>query len=152
MTIIALDLSMSNTGVAVFDDTGNCIELISIETSRDAGHPRRLKEIVKKMQKIKKQYRPKIVVIEQGFQRFIKSSEALHKVLGVTEFVFYDTEIITYHATAVRKEILGNGHLKKADVQKYILENYKHMNFKNYDESDSYALGLTYLKKKGIIK
>ena len=151
MTILALDLSLSNTGVAVFDDTGNIISITSIETDKDDNHPKRLKYIVKNLQKIKKTYKPSLVVVEQGFSRFNKSTEALHKVLGVTQFVFWDTEMESIHSTTVRKIVLGRGNAKKPEVQKFILENYKHIEFHNFDESDAFAVGIAYFKRKGIL-
>ena len=65
--------------------------------------------------------------------------------------IFYDVEQTCYHATTIRKEVLGYGNAKKEDVQRFILDNYKDIHFKDMDQSDAFAAGLCYFKKKGVI-
>ena len=135
--IIAFDLSLSNTGIAVFDDSGQCKELISIDTHKEKTHPLKLKLIEKIMRSIKRKYKPSRIVIEESFTRFNKSTQAIYKCRGVT--------------TTIRKEVLGYGNAKKEDVQRFILDNYKDIHFKDMDQSDAFAAGLCYFKKKGVI-
>jgi len=149
--IIAFDLSLSNTGIAIFDDNGQCKELVSIDTHKEKTHPLKLILIEKIMRSLKRKYKPKIIIIEESFTRFNKSTQAIYKVRGITDLIFYDVEQICYHATSVRKEILGHGNAKKEELQKFILENYKNIEFKNTDESDAFGVGLCYFKKKGVI-
>jgi Holliday junction resolvasome RuvABC endonuclease subunit len=151
MTVIAFDLSLSNTGVSVFNDDGQCIELISIDTSRETGHPLKLKKIGKEALRIKKKYKPKVIVVEKGFTRFNLSTQALFKVHGLINYIFSNVEQVYYHSTSVRKIVLGKGNLKKEDLQRYIIENYKDISFKDLDQSDAFGLGLAYFKDKGII-
>ena len=148
---MALDLSLNNTGIAIFDDNGQCKELISIDTHKEKLHPLKLKLIEKIMRSIKKKYKPSLIVIEESFTRFNKSTQAIYKVRGITDLIFYDVEQVCYHATTIRKEILGHGNAKKEEVQKFILENYKNIIFEDMDQSDAFGAGLCYFKKQGVV-
>lgn len=151
MSIIAFDLSLSNSGIAVFDDTGKCIHLQSVDTKKEETHPLKLRKIESAFKQLKKKFKPSLVVIEESFTRFNKSTHAIYKVKGLCELIFWDIEQITYHATTVRKEVLGHGNAKKDELQKYILEKYNNISFDDYDQSDAFALGLCYFKKKGVL-
>lgn len=149
--ILCFDLSLSNTGIAIFDDSGTCVELLSIGTDKEKTHPLKLRKIEQAMRKLKKKYNPKEIIIEESFTRFNKSTQAIFKVRGVTELIFWDTPQTFYHATSVRKEILGHGNLKKEHLRSYILEKYPNVSFEDYDQSDAFGLGLCHLKKNGVI-
>ena len=146
--IIALDLSMSNTGVAIFDDKGQCKELFSIDTHKDKTHPLKLRNIEKAMRKIKKKYKPELILIEEAFTRFNKSTQALYKVRGIAELIFYNIEQICYASTTVRKTVCGKGNIKKEELRNFILENYKNIEFGDLDQSDAFGLALCYFKKE----
>ena len=149
--ILAFDFSLSNSGVAVFNDKGQCNKLISIDTHKDAGHPKKLKTIEKAMKKLKRKYKPSMILIEQSFTRFNLSTQALYKVRGITDLIFYDVPQTCYQSTTVRKEVLGKGNAKKEELRDFILNNYKNIEFKDLDQSDAFGLGLCYFKKKGVI-
>lgn len=151
MTVIAFDLSLSNTGIAIFDDTGQCKELISIDTHKEKTHPLKLRKIELVMKKIKRKYKPRIIVIEESFTRFNKSTQAIYKCRGITDLIFYDIPQVCFHATSVRKELLGRGNAKKEELQRFILDNYKDISFEDMDQSDAFGVGICYFKKKGGI-
>lgn len=151
MNILALDLSLSNSGVAVFDSRGNVLELKSINTDKEKTHPLKLKKIAKEFTAIKKKYKPNLVLIEQGFTRFNKSTQAIYKTVGVVNYLFFDVEQIYINVKSIRKALLGNGNAKKDMVQDYILSEYRDLEFKNFDESDAFLLGLAYFKEKGVL-
>ncbi len=148
--IVALDLSLSNTGIAIFNDNGQCVKLISIDTHKDKSYPLKLKHIEKVMLEIKRTYKPKIVLIEESFTRFNKSTQAIYRVHGVAELIFYKSEQIRYPTTLVRKEILGHGNAKKEELRDFIIEHYCDVKFDDLDQSDAFGLGLCYFKKEGI--
>lgn len=150
--IIALDLSLVSTGVAIFNEDGKCIKLDTIETSAKDETQIRLKVIGDKIIKIKKEYKPILVLVEQGFSRYNIATQMLFRVHGLINYLFADTEQKYYHSTTIRKIIMGKGNAKKIEVQKYINDKYKNLNFKNYDESDSYAVGLAFFIERGILK
>ena len=149
--IVSLDLSLSNTGVAIFDYEGNCKKLLSIDTNKGDNHSLRLKRIEKALKKIKKEYKPNLVLIEETHPQFANSARIIAMVRGVAILVFYNVEQITYQPTMIRKEVLGKGNAKKEELQNFILENYKDIKFDDLDQSDAFGLGLCYFKKKGII-
>jgi crossover junction endodeoxyribonuclease RuvC len=151
MTVICFDISLSNTGIAVFDDNGQCKELTSIGTLKDITYPLKLKHIERVMKSIKRKYKPSVIVIEESFTRFNKSTQAIYRVRGITELIFYDIEQNYYHATTVRKKVLGKGNAKKEELRNFILENYKDVKFDDLDQSDAFGLGLCYFKMKGVI-
>jgi Holliday junction resolvasome RuvABC endonuclease subunit len=151
MTIFAFDISLSNTGIVIFDDIGNPISKLSIDTHKEKTHSLKLKKIEKTIKLLKNKYKPNLIVLEESFTRFNKSTQAIYKVRGVVELVFFDIEQVFYHATTIRKQLLGKGNAKKEEVQEYILERYGDIKFDDMDQSDAFAVGLCYFNKKGII-
>lgn len=150
--IICFDLSLSSTGVAVFRDDGICVKLLTIDTEKEKGHPLKLRKIEKEMRRIKKEYKPNLIIIEEGFTRFHKSTHAIYKCRGVAELIFYNVEQLFYNVKTIRRELLNNGNANKKEVQDFILKKYKKLTFNNMDESDAFAIGFFYFKTKGVIK
>ena len=104
--IWGLDLSMSNTGISIFDKIGNPVFIGSIPTNKDFSHGKRLKEIYDYLSLLKDKYYPDILCIERGFNRFNKSSEAIWKVNGVVDLLFNNEEIIFYSPKTIKKMII----------------------------------------------
>lgn len=150
--ILALDLSLSCTGCAIFSQDGILQKLISIETDSKSETKIRLKKIADEFIKIKKEYNPKIILIEQGFYRFNISTEQIFRVHGIANYIFWKSKQIYYHSTTIRKIVVGKGNIKKDEVRDFILKQYPNIIFKNYDESDSMAVGLCYFIDEGILK
>jgi Holliday junction resolvasome RuvABC endonuclease subunit len=148
--ILCLDLSLSNSGVSLFDNSGNIELCFSIPTNAKDTHGERLNIIADKLLEIKQKYKIDILVIENGFIMHNKSSQAIFKVRGVVEYLFYNCELILYPPTTVKKAITGKGSAKKEELQQK-LENCFNIKFKDLDQSDSFALGITYFLEKGII-
>ena len=151
MTIITFDLSLSNSGIAIFNDAGECIKLLSIDTNKGDTYPKRLKHIEKEFLKLRRAYKPDRIVFEESFTRFNKSTQAIYRVRGLAELVFYRAKQYCYHATTIRKEVLGKGNAKKEDVYNYACVTYPQLKFEDYDQSDAFAIGLCYFKRKGVL-
>ena len=146
--IYGLDLSMSDTGVTIFDGD-KPVFIGSIATNPKKTHGERLKEIYDFLSFLKDKYTPDVVCIERGFNRFNKSSEAVWKTHGIVNLLFYDKETVYYSPTTV-KATLVNGKASKEELENKILELYPDVKFRNNDESDSFAIVLTHLyKEKG---
>ena len=146
--IYGLDLSMSDTGVTIFDGD-KPVFIGSIATNPKKTHGERLKEIYDFLSFLKDKYTPDVVCIERGFNRFNKSSEAVWKTHGIVNLLFYDKEIVYYSPTTV-KATLVDGKASKEELENKILELYPDVKFRNNDESDSFAIVLTHLyKEKG---
>ena len=145
--IYGLDLSMSDTGVTIFDGD-KPVFVGSIATNPKKTHGERLKEIYDFLSFLKDKYTPDVVCIERGFNRFNKSSEAVWKVAGIVNMLFYEVAQVYYSPNEV-KATLVNGKASKEEVANKIIEIYPEVNFKNNDESDSFAIVVTHLIKTG---
>jgi Holliday junction resolvasome RuvABC endonuclease subunit len=143
--ILCLDLSLSCTGYSVFGDDGSFVKTGHIETDGKTSTPLRLNIIAKVLRKLNREYKPRVVLIEKGFTRFIRSTEQLYRVHGVANLVFYNTNQIEIHATSVRKTLTGSGNMKKKDFRAFIEKSYPDVEFSNDDEVDSFGLGLAYI-------
>ena len=104
----------------------------------------KLKIIADKMLELRKKYSPNKIIFEKGFCRFAASTEAIFKVVGVVSYLFNDIEQIFYAPTTVKKTVGGKGNLKKDELREAIRKLYPSVEFNNLDESDSFAVGITY--------
>ena len=148
--IFAFDLAMSVTGITIFDNDANVIEITSVDTKAGKTHPLKLKIIADFVLELKKKYPPDKIIIERGFYRFAASTEAVFRVHGVINYLFWDVPQILYPPMTVKKVVGGKGNLKKEELRDIIEKEYK-VSFSNTDESDSFAVGICSLKSKGII-
>lgn len=149
--IHAYDLSMDSTGFCIFDENINPVLIDSIPTKPKQSHGKRLKVIADKMLQLKKEYPTEIIAIERGFCRFNTATQVIYRVHGACNLVFHDCEQIYYPPKTVKEAIL-KGDATKKQVQETIKNKYPDVIFKNEDESDAFAVGLTYFIKTGKIK
>lgn len=148
--VYALDLSLNSTGVCIFTNDGRFIEASTIDTTEEKETKLKLRMIGTDLLKIAKVYEPSVVVIEQGFSRFNASTQALFRVHGLINYIFYKYEQIYYPAATVKKTVGGAGNMTKEEVRTAILKRYPKIKFNSYDESDAFSVGLTYFIKEGI--
>ena len=141
--IYGLDLSMADTGIVIFDDI-NPVYIDNIKTNKNESHGKRLKQIYDFILNLKKKYPPLVVCIERGFSRYNTSTAVLYRVHGIINMLFYDIEQIYYPPKKV-KEIILRGNATKSEIMKKILQIYPDITFKNDNESDAFAVALTYL-------
>jgi len=139
---------MESTGFCIFDEDMNPILIDSIPTKKSQSHGKRLKVIAVKMAELKTNYPTKTIVIERGFSRFNMATQVIYRVHGVTNLLFYDCDQIYYPPKTVKEAILS-GNATKKQVQEEIKKRYPDVVFKNEDESDAYAVGLTHFIKIG---
>lgn len=152
MNIISFDPSLNSTGYAVFNSSGKLIDIGSIEPNVDDTLQSKLFFIGKCLKKIKKKHRAETILIERGFSRFNAVTQKLFRVHGLINYIFYDIPQEYVVAKTVRKELCGDGNIKKADFFNYISSKYKKIVFKNDDELDAFALGLYYIKSRKVKK
>jgi Holliday junction resolvasome RuvABC endonuclease subunit len=153
--IYGLDLSMSCTGVVVFDENATPIFVGSVQTKDKDSHGVRLKKIADYLLELKEKYPPSKVILERGFSRFNTSTQVTYRTHGVANYLFYDCEQIYYPPKKVKAAILS-GDSSKKDIQDAIKIKYPNVQFseiklkkgkgkeENKDESDAFAVGLTY--------
>jgi len=151
MYILALDISLVNTGGSIFDEKGNVIEIFSVPTSSRDLIQVRLKKIADFFIDLKKRYEFKLVVMEEGFVKFNLVTKQIYRATGVINCLLWKSEQIYIPATTVKKTVTGSGKADKSQVQKYVQEQWKDVTINNDDESDSLAVGLTYFKQQGIL-
>lgn len=152
MYLYGLDLSMSCSGVVVFDLDGNVpVFITSIPTKDKNSHGQRLEVISKAIHEIREQYPPAIVAIERTFNRFPTSTAVLYKVHGVINHLFRDCEQVYYSPKEI-KNMISTGNASKEKVRKKIEMVYPDISFNNEDESDAFAIALTWLIKNGIVE
>jgi Holliday junction resolvasome RuvABC endonuclease subunit len=150
--VYALDLSQNSTGVCIFTNDGQLIKVFTIDTNSEKETKLKLKIIGNEFKRIAKEYPPERIIIEQGFTLYNPSTQAIFRVHGLVNFLFADFEQIYYPASTVKKIVGGKGNMTKEEIYNSILKKYPKLKFNNYDESDAYAVGLTYFLKEGIIK
>ncbi|MFF3146811.1 crossover junction endodeoxyribonuclease RuvC [Streptomyces sp. NPDC057927] len=150
--LYGLDLSMKNTGVTIFDlETKKPVYIGSIETKDKHSHGERLSYISQYILKLKEKYPPSIIAIERGFSRFNTSTQVIYRVHGVVNYLFHDIEQVYYPPKKIKEAII-KGDASKKLVRQVIERNYPDVKFKNEDQSDSFAIGLTYMIINGLIE
>jgi len=149
--IYAFDLSLSSSGVCIFDKKGNPIKIMSVPTTSKMEHKDRLKVIADNWMELRGQYPTDLIILESGFSRHAVSTQVLYRVRGVIDYLFYDIPEICYAPSSIKKIICGNGRADKSLVQGKILEMFPYMKFENQDQSDSVGIGLCYFIEQGII-
>lgn len=156
--IYGLDLSLAQTGVTIYNLTSKEFVYIGhintdkIKKKKDIYHNAlKLKHIYEELSKIKEQYPPKAVIIERGFSRFNTATQVIYRVHGVVNFLFHDVNQIYYPPKTVKEAII-KGDATKELVQKVISAKYNGIQFSNEDESDAFALCITYLIKENLIE
>jgi Holliday junction resolvasome RuvABC endonuclease subunit len=149
--IYALDLSMENTGVVIFDsNTYEPIHIVSIGTNKKHSHGLRLYHIANEIHKLRELYPPSQVVIERGFSRFNTATQVIYRVHGLINYLFHDIEQVYYPPKTVKEAII-KGDASKKVVRQIIENHYPGVKFEDEDQSDAFGVGLTYLIKNKLI-
>jgi len=147
--VYALDLSLNSTGVCIFTNDGEFVKAVTIDTKSLEESKLKLKMIGEEFIKLMKEYMPKVVVIEQGFTLYNKSTQAIFRVHGIANYIFCAFEQIYYPATTVKKLVGGKGNMTKEEIRDIILEKYPEIKFNSLDESDAFALAIAYFTEHG---
>ena len=145
--IYGFDLSMSNTGISIFDLQGNFIKVCSVATKDRDSHGKRLKVIADYILELKEIYPAKIIVIERAFSRFNTATAVIFRVHGLVQYLFHDTIQIYYPPKLIKAELLG-GKATKKQIQDEIIRRYPDIKFENEDESDAMSVSLTYFARR----
>jgi Holliday junction resolvasome RuvABC endonuclease subunit len=165
--IWAFDLSMEDSGIVIFDLKANPVYIGSIKTNDKFTHGQRLKVIADELLKLRVLYPTHIIAIERGFSRFNMSTQVIYRVHGIVNYLFSDCEQIYYPPKKVKSAIV-DGNATKKQVQDKIKKMYPDVQFskiekknkktkvvtveENDNESDAFAVGLTYFIENKIIK
>lgn len=157
MIVIGLDLSMKQTGIAVYDtDKDKFLLITSLNTEKISkkGNAKpweklfysyRLKFIFDELLKIKKEYKPDEMVVEKGFSRFNTSTQVVYRVHAIASLVFYDIPSTYYPSTEIKSVTTGYGRAKKSEVREAVKKRYPNIEMDNNDESDACAIIATHM-------
>lgn len=91
---------------------------------------------------------------EQGFTRFSRETQALFKVVGITDLAAWQADGLIFEEIApksVKKIITGNGNASKADVATALGAYIGEQAYACDDESDAVAVGVAWLILNGYI-
>ena len=146
--VVALDLSLSSAGVAIFDKNGMPFDVFSIQTNSKHSLGIRLKTIADRLYEVKNKYKISVVVLEQGFARWNISTQMLYRVHGIANYIFYDFEQIYYAPSSVKKIVSGCGKTDKEGIMRIVKEKFPLLELKNDDESDAVSVGMAYFIDK----
>lgn len=161
--LYGLDLSLTCTGVTIYDlDNREFVYIGSYNTEKikikkaqkDLGiqvNGIKLRHLHDWLLELSAKYPPTIIAIERGLSRFNTATQVIYRVHGLVNFMFYELPQHYYPPKEV-KAIIYKGDATKAQVQKIIQNNFVDVVFANEDESDSFAVALTYLIKNGLIE
>jgi Holliday junction resolvasome RuvABC endonuclease subunit len=142
--LYAMDLSMDCSGLVIFDiETQSPVVITSFPTKKAWSHGKRLNQIYEGMKAFKSDYPCSVVAIERGFSRFNTATQVIFRVHGMINWLFHKFEQYYYTPKTVKEAIL-TGTASKEALQKKILLTYPDVSFNNEDESDAFAVGLTY--------
>lgn len=157
---LGLDLSLSCPAFAVIGVKAGkpyLVEKSHVKTSSKQWHGVRLLKIEAELQRYLLKYDFDAIAREKGFSRHNTTTQALFKVVGVSDLTVArgnGTPIVDIAPTTVKRVIAGNGKASKdevADGVSALLED-NSVTFTTDDESDACAVALTYLIEKGVIK
>ena len=146
--IYGLDLSMSCTGISIFSNDARPIFVTSVDTKSGVTHQKKLKLIAEKLLELKEKYPPETIVIEKGFYRFAASTEAIFKVHGLAQYLFWDIEQVLYAPTTIKKLVGGKGNMTKEEIRCIVSKRFPEITFMNNDESDSVSVALCFFQKR----
>jgi len=151
MRIISVDPGYERLGIAILEkENGKEILLFSecFKTSTKLLHSERLHLIGKELEKIIKEYKPKVLVVETLF--FAKNQKSAMQVAEARGVIMYEgkrnnLEIFEYSPMAVKIAVTGYGKSDKIQVTEMVKKLIKIKKIiKHDDEYDAIAVGLTF--------
>ena len=150
--IMALDLSLSNTGIAIFNKKQEIISIDNIITNPKDDYPIRLKTIFDEIKKFEKKYSLSTIVFERSFSRFHKSTQSLFRVQGVAMLALYKYSQFFYSPSEIKSCLTGKGNASKQSVLNSVQKIYPKIEIDNTDQSDAIATGVTYFRKEKFLE
>jgi Holliday junction resolvasome RuvABC endonuclease subunit len=149
--IYAFDLSMSCSGISIFDENGNPVKVCSVATNIKDSTGARLKSIATFIMDLMEKYPASTIVLERAFSRFNNATAALYKVHGIVQLLFWDIPQVYYTPKDIKCTIL-KGNATKTQIQEKLQEKFPDIDFTNEDESDSFSVGISYFMKNNLIE
>ena len=143
--ILAIDLSKKKPGFCIGDDKGKILKCFSLPGEGKY----KAKIILKVVEEILEEFKPKLVIFEEVFQRFIKAASKLLIYKGLVYNVFLRHDIPTYELSNRTAKALFGVKTKEevfAKVTSYL--NLK-LDFEEFnDEVDAILLYMVFLDSR----
>lgn len=163
MKVLALDLSLNGTGLAVIELVGDKVKIIEgclIDNNKVKGTGKKLDNIYNRIDKMFKEHSVDYVVREKGFSRFAATTQKLFKVMGIADLVSVRNgvtgELPELAPTTVKKALTGSGKGDKlqvmAAVRGYLVPEQTEYKFPSDDVSDAVAVGIAFLFEKKLLE
>ncbi|WP_268636998.1 crossover junction endodeoxyribonuclease RuvC [Lysinibacillus xylanilyticus] len=163
--ILALDTSLTKSGWAVLSVHERKATVVSyglIKTNAKLSDGERLRELHSGILAILGEYPDigSVIPIEDGIVRFNTATKQIAKARGVIEFSLADYQLEPINIASVKKwarevtGVTGKDGMKKENVELAVKKYFgidELRNNKGGDISDSMAVGIVYLKRKGVI-
>ncbi|PEM08524.1 crossover junction endodeoxyribonuclease RuvC [Bacillus wiedmannii] len=158
MIALGMDLSLSSPAFCVADITDGRIKVLHLShvktTSRDS-HGKRLMKIGNHLRAILKKYPIDEVIREKGFSRHATTTQALFKVVGISDIVVFSAigyeNIHEIPPTTIKRVLTGSGKASKEEVAAAVLNHIPGIEFVNDDESDAAGVVITYAIQKKLL-
>lgn len=160
MLILAVDSSLDRPGFAVLEvDDKRRIKLLTttvVDNKKDKHKTtaQKLQEIARAFHYLCTMYKPEALVRERGFSRFPAATQKIFRVVGVLDFVAYDSfglEFEEFTPKTVKVTIAGSGVADKEEVANILPRYVGEYHYMTDDESDATAVGITYAIEFGLI-
>jgi Holliday junction resolvasome RuvABC endonuclease subunit len=166
--IYGLDISLKQTGVAIYDfderkfvfiGSFNTEKIYATKNFKDLDiHAIKLKQLTAWFREILKEFPPYIISAEGMIDKQINGRRmnpvatwTIAKATGVIQTMVWDKQQYFYKPKAVKAKI-WHGDATKEEVASEILKRYPDLVFNNDDESDAVAVVLTFLIDHDLIE
>lgn len=161
--ILSADLSLNCPGFCVATVENNVFTIDHVthvnNKSSKLSHAEKLKRTKAILIYLCGKYHIDYVVRERGFSRFSATTQALFKVVGVSDVTIYEelgvSKIEEITPTEVKSLIGGHGKATKDEVEDglrdLLSDSQKDFHFATDDESDAVAVALSFCIKNGLI-
>ena len=146
--IWALDLSLSNTGICIFDESEEPVYVTSVSTNSKMETKDRLKVIGDFVLDMRKTYPTNLIILEAAFTRYNLSTQMIFRVHGLINYLFSDCEQVYYPSSTIKKVIGGSGNMKKHQIREIVNKKYPNLITENEDQSDAISIGMCYFYKE----
>jgi crossover junction endodeoxyribonuclease RuvC len=144
---LALDVSLSDTGVAIFTEYCKIENVFSIPTTNKMDIQHRLRIYGDALLAISQKYDIVEIAFESGFSKFPLATQQLYKCHGIASYIFSEIPQFFYAPTTIKKMLTGDGKAKKEAVWGEVSRWYPNLDLKSDNESDAVAVMLTHFNK-----
>ncbi len=150
MLVLGIDPGLGTTGYGIIDGrTFKLVEAGVIRTQSNTPIQSRIKKIFDSVSEILQEHKPGVLVLEKIYSHYKHPTTAI--LMGHARSVvclacgIYNVKLVNYPSTWIKKNVTGNGHASKQQVQRMV-QNLLHL--KNppepADVSDALAMAISY--------